>query len=85
MLPLIFPMTKSAKRGLDAVEQFLNAQNIPNPGTFVASGTSKRGWTSLLTTAVDPRVVSNVPIIFDLINQIPVFYLKFVFELVRVV
>jgi len=59
---------------MDIVQTFLASKNIQTNGKFVATGASKRGWTSLLITAVDPRVVANIPIVYDLINIVPVIY-----------
>lgn len=64
---------KAAKRGMDAVDQFLRSQSIPSSNKFVISGRSKRGWTSILATAFEPRVVGSAVIVFDLVNWIPVF------------
>lgn len=72
-LPLLFPMVKSVKRGMDQVLKFLKAKKVRNCGEFIAAGASKRGWTSLLITAADDRIVANMPIVFDSINFIEVF------------
>lgn len=71
-LPLLFPMVKSVKRTMDLVLQFLTSVNTATNGKFIASGVSKRGWTSLLTTAVDSRVIANIPVVYDNININPV-------------
>lgn len=54
---------------MDLVLSFLISKNLNTSGKFVASGSSKRGWTSLLITAVDSRVIGNLPIVYDLINM----------------
>lgn len=61
--PLLLPMTKSAVKAMDAVQQF--DTNITN---FVTLGGSKRGWTTWLTAAVDRRVSGIVPIVFNMLN-----------------
>lgn len=53
---------------MDLVLDFLANKSIPTSGKFIATGESKRGWTSMLITAADPRVVANIPIVYDLIN-----------------
>src|SRR5207237_4443124 len=64
------PMVKSAVRAMDAVTEFLASE----PGgktpikNFVVSGGSKRGWTTWLTGAVDPRVIAIIPIVIDVFN-----------------
>lgn len=68
-------MAKSVKRGMDQVLKFLNVKKVRNSGKFIAAGASKRGWTSLLITAADNRVVANMPIVFDSINFIEVYIL----------
>ena len=40
---------------------------------FVVAGDSKRGWTSLLSSATDPRVDAVIPIAWDAINWNPHF------------
>jgi len=65
-----FPMVKSSVRAIDAAREFLyspagGSRNLEN---FIVMGASKRGWTSWLTAAVDPRVVGVVPIVIDVLN-----------------
>jgi len=57
-------------RAIDAAREFLyspagGSRNLEN---FIVMGASKRGWTSWLTAAVDPRVVGVVPIVIDVLN-----------------
>lgn len=68
--PARLPMTKSAVRAMDCVQEFMASE----PGgkhkveKFVVAGGSKRGWTTWCTAAVDKRVVAAIPIVIDVIN-----------------
>lgn len=69
------PMTKSAVRAMDTVIDFCA---LPEAGrhaieSFVVAGSSKRGWTTWTTAAVDSRVVAIVPRVIDLLNVEPSF------------
>src|SRR5207237_8100873 len=64
------PMVKSAVRAMDAVTEFLASEQGGKTAVkrFVVSGGSKRGWTTWLTGAVDPRVVAIIPVVIDVVN-----------------
>ncbi|XP_061469346.1 autocrine proliferation repressor protein A-like [Rhineura floridana] len=67
-----FPMVKATVRALDTITELLQKESDGkvNIRRFTLTGGSKRGWTSWLTAAVDKRVVSFSPIVFDLLNII---------------
>lgn len=64
-------MVKSGVRAMDAIQEFAAS---PQGGgvkvdQFVVAGGSKRGWTTWLVGAVDPRVVAIVPMVIDALNS----------------
>ncbi len=65
--PVQVAMTKATVRAMDAVQQFLEEKGV-EIRDFVVTGASKRGWTTWLTAAVDPRVKGIAPISADLLN-----------------
>jgi PhoPQ-activated pathogenicity-related protein len=64
------PMVKSAVRAMDAVTELLAGTEGGHTAVkkFVVAGGSKRGWTTWLTGAADPRVAAIVPIVIDVVN-----------------
>lgn len=77
-----FPMVKAVKRAMDATEQFLAGRDLSpakfegkvidkgmKPDGFFVTGASKRGWTTWLIAAVDPRVKAIAPVVIDVLNM----------------
>ena len=77
--PARLPMTKAAVRAMDTVTAFLASEvgGKLKVDSFVVAGSSKRGWTTWTTAAVDKRVVAIVPLVIDLLNIEPSFHHHF--------
>jgi PhoPQ-activated pathogenicity-related protein len=69
--PTLLPMTRAAVRAMDAVQEFLATKPAPRYPLehFVVTGASKRGWTTWLTGAADPRVTAIMPVVIDVLNM----------------
>jgi PhoPQ-activated pathogenicity-related protein len=66
--PLLLPMVKSAVRGMDATAEFAAKEWSLKLDKFTVTGASKRGWTTWLTGAVDPRATAIAPMVIDMLN-----------------
>jgi PhoPQ-activated pathogenicity-related protein len=71
--PARLPMVKSVVRAMDCIQELLASDEGGGVKIekFVVAGASKRGWTTWMTAAVDPRVAAIVPIVIDVLNVDP--------------
>lgn len=61
------PMVKSVASAMDCLQEWSEQQDAKIE-KFVIAGASKRGWTTWMIGATDPRVEAIVPIVIDVVN-----------------
>lgn len=64
------PMVKSVVRAMDCLQEWSEKEGA-KINRFVIAGASKRGWTTWLVGATDPRIEAIVPIVIDVVNAGP--------------
>jgi PhoPQ-activated pathogenicity-related protein len=66
--PLLLPMVKATARAMDTIQKVAQERWQLPIDRFTIAGASKRGWTSWLTAATDPRIAAAAPMVIDMLN-----------------
>ena len=67
---LRFPMVKSAVKAMDAITEFNDKEGFaPKIENWCITGASKRGWTTWMVGAVDPRVNCLAPMVETFVDM----------------
>lgn len=67
--PLLYPMTQSVIAAMDALSALAPKLWGASLRGFIVAGASKRGWTTYLAAAADPkRILGIIPIVYDFLN-----------------
>ncbi|MCI0493032.1 MAG: PhoPQ-activated pathogenicity-related family protein [Planctomycetes bacterium] len=64
------PMVKSVVRAMDCLQEWSEKEGAKIE-KFVVAGASKRGWTTWMVGATDPRIEAIAPIVIDVVNVEP--------------
>ncbi|MEO9590922.1 PhoPQ-activated pathogenicity-related family protein [Rhodopirellula bahusiensis] len=67
--PLLPAMARSASAAMDAVVGATKEEWGLSIDGFTVTGASKRGWTTYLVGATDPRVKAIAPMVIDMLNM----------------
>jgi PhoPQ-activated pathogenicity-related protein len=67
--PLLFPMTKSVIKAMDATQDWSKGDGKTEIKRFIITGASKRGWATYFAGASgDPRIAGIIPVVYNNLN-----------------
>jgi PhoPQ-activated pathogenicity-related protein len=67
--PVLPAMVRAASRAMDAADAMSRERWGQGLTSFTVTGASKRGWTTWLSAAADPRVTAIAPMVIDMLNM----------------